>query len=324
MYVSALALEREKDAQEVERKTRDEQDKIRASRVKTTYQVERARIDTNIAELQEAIATAQVAVVAEDGKRDLALSSVLSVEGIAAVEREYKPLLRAVDLAIAESRLSIAGLQSQIGTIEQTISEARRSLAVGRDVAEQDRLTTERLTLDTLRARLSTLIAGLQVSIREKKVEIFTFEDPAEKEAMKETIAGLEVEIAKRQEEQAKARERQEGIDGLLQVTYSLEERALIAAEIATQQALIAELNAQSDEMRQVIREAQLERGKVDREMKAKIEALPGKVEQVRIRAQSDAYTDDLRSTIATLRANVASLRLEKSGLSVGYRESGT
>lgn len=323
LYVTSLANERAADVQDAARKAREEQDKVRASKQKTDYQVAKAQIDTDVAELQEAIAAAQVALVEAESERDLELSRVLSVEQIAGIEAEYKPALRDVDQAIAEARLSISALQTKVGALETDVSNLKRSLSIGRDVAKQEKLTTERLSLDTTRSSLDTRIAGRRTTIAELQESQLTMTEAADLEASALQIAALKTEIAGFQEEQAKIRERQEEIDQALQETYSLEERAAIEAEIATNQTLIAELNEQMDDLRQTIREAQAERTTVEGEMQAQVEQLPGKVEQIQIRTRYDAETDDLRSRIAVLRDNVAKLRMDKSRLAVEYRRAG-
>ena len=68
------------------------------------------------------------------------------------------------------------------------------------------------------------------------------------------------------------------------------------------------------------IRQTQIERLGVEAEYKASVEAMPGRAEQIEIRAGYEAKIDVVQSRIATLRANVADRRLAKTDLVVEWR----
>lgn len=323
LYLSSLTLERAEAAGEQERKSRDEQERIRKSRLKSDYQIDKAVLDTDIAELQTAIADAQVAMVAAQSERDERLRHALSTGQIAALRREYQPLLRAVDAAIAEARLSIAALQSRIGERKKEVAEIRRSLAVGWDIAAQESLRTERLTLDTQIASLGTRIAGRGTTIAELQEQIPSMATADERERARGRLLVLKREIAEFQEAQAEMRERQEEIDEALRKEFSAIERDALASDVADIQVRIAGLGAQADVLREAIRESQSERSVLEAELDEQIAALPGKAEQIAIRSDYDGQIDELETRIAEFRANIAALRLAKSSLAVGFREAG-
>jgi len=319
-YLSSLAVERAGVAEKEERAAREEQERIRTARIKTDYQKDKADLDKDIAELQAAIADAQVALVEAQNERDDQLLRVLSVAEVAALEREYKPLIREADAAIEAAQLSIADSRVTIREIEAEQSEIRRALAANRDVIQGEKLATERLTLDTQAAGLARAIAGRRVAIAEiqETVPTVTEEDVAAE--MRQRVLTLKREIAEFTEEEAAMRQRQEEIDELRQVTLSLEQRQVLEVQIAALAQDIDQVQIEIDGLRATAREVQIDKAELENELETRISVLPGRAEQIEIRLEFDGLIDDLQSRIAVFKSNIAALRIAKSGLVVEYR----
>jgi len=323
LYLGALAMERQEIAEDAERKAREEQERVRTARLRTDYQVEKARLDVDIAEVNAAIAGAQVALVEAEAERDRQLSQALSVVEVAALELEYRPLFVEADAAVDAARLRIAELNATIAERRIDLQEVDQSLAANVDVPEQTRLKTERLSLSTELARLDRQIAGYKTELARLQAELTTTEIPERIPEIETMIAELKVSIAEIEERQAEARIRVEQIDEALLVVLSPERRASLVIDKEAFELGIRELTAEIAGLQEQIREVQLERNELDAELQAEIGALPGREEQVEIRARFADTIAEIERSIKVLRANVADLRIARAALAVEYREAG-
>jgi len=323
LYLSALALERQEIAEDAERRAREEQERVRTARLRTDYQVDKAAIDVDIAEVNAAIAGAQVALVEAEAERDRQLSQALSVVEAAAIEAEYRPAFVEADAAIDAARLRIAELNAAIAERRIELQEVDQSLAANVDVAEQTRLKTERLSISTELARLDRQIAGHKTELARLQAELTTTEIPERIPEIETLIAELKVSIAEIEELQAEARIRVEQIDEALLVVLSPERRAALTIDSEALELGIRELAAEIAGLQEQIREVQLERNELDAELQAEIGALPGREEQVEIRARFADTIAEIERSIKVLRANVADLRIARAALAVEYREAG-
>lgn len=320
LYLASLAVERAGIAGKEERAAREEQERIRSSRIKTTYQRDKAVIDTDIAELQAAIADAQVALVAAQNERDAKVGQVLSVADVAALEREYKPLLREADAAIETARLQVAELRVDIREIEAEQNEARRSLAANRDVARQETLKAEQLALSTQIAGLARQNAGRVAEIARLQEQIPTETDAAVTAEKKQRILLLKREIAETKEVVAEKQEREQEINEALRETLSLVQRQTLEVQIAERTSEIDQVQVEVDRLRVTVQEVLAERNDLQSELQGQIEALPGRAEQIAIRLEYDSLIDEIQSRIAVFRSNIAELRISKAMLTVAHR----
>lgn len=322
LYLSSLTVQRQEITEAEERKAREEQERVRTARLRTDYQVAKAKIDVDISEVNAAIAGAQVALVEAQNERDRQLSQAVSVVEAVALEAEYRPLFVEADAAIDTARVRIAEHNTAIAQRRIALQEVDRSLAANVDVAEQTRLKTERLSLDTDLARLDRQIAGHRTELARLQAELVVTEAPERVPEIEAAIAGLKVTIAELEEEQAELGIRLEEIDEALLVTLSPERRADLVIEKEELELGIRELTAEIAGLREQIREVQLERGEMEAELQAELEALPGREEQVTIRARFGDVIAEIERSIKVLRANVADLRIARAGLAVEYRSA--
>lgn len=323
LYLSSLAMQRQEVAEDAERKAREEQERVRTARLRTDYQVRKAEVDKDIAEVNAAIAGAQVALVELQLELDRQLSQAISVVAAAALEAEYRPLFVEADAAIDAARLRIATLNTAISERRVDLQEIEQSLAANVDVPEQTRLKTERLSVGTEIARLDREIAGHKTELARLQAELVTTEDPDRVPVVEAAIAELKVAIAEREETQAELGVRQREIDEALLVTLSPERRAALSIDAEALQVGIRELTAEVAGLQETIREVQLERNELDAELQAELTALPGREEQVTIRLQFAGKIAEVERSIKVMRANVADLRIAKAALAVEYREAG-
>jgi len=320
-YLSSLAIDRQQAAEKDERAARVEQERVTKDRRSTDYQYAKAKIDTNIAELQAAIASAQVAMVEAENERDRRLSQALPVSAIADLERDYQPALFDAQAAISEARLQITRLQTAIKAERETISVVDRSLIENVDMAKYAAWKAERLTAQTEQARLGELIATDRVAIAQLKEAIAVFEEPADVERAKLEILALQTEVAQYVEQQAHWATSIEEIDELMAAALDPVRRQELRSEKSASSVRIAEIEVEIAELREEIRNVQVEHETLERELEIQVTALPGREAQIAIRAEFQVKIAEIESNIAVYRENIAKLRLEKSALAVEWRE---
>jgi predicted nucleic acid-binding Zn-ribbon protein len=316
-YAQGLAYERQIAAEKEAERARTEQERIEKAEVKTAYNEAKARIDVQIAEVNEAIASAQVAMVEAENERDLALSRSISVRESVALQRSYNPAILEADATIDEARVEMADLRSSIALLRERISQIDRSLVENVDVAEQESLRSERLSLQTSIAVLQKQIAEVEAAKSRLQESIARSEDDAEVVAFKREVAGLDVRISDLRVEIATNRERIERIDQALQEVLSAERRATLERERSGLQADIRAIESDIAAIEADIRKVQTEKGDLERELETKLSALPGKSEQISIEQTYAVIIDQLQQNIAEYRSQVASLRLARSRLKV-------
>jgi len=319
-YAGSLAFEAARRAAQEEERAQKERARIVADRKSTSYAKGKAELDQDIAELNAAIADAQVALVAAQNERDQRLTQALSAREIAELDREYLPLFREVDAAIAEARLAIQTLRVTSTELGNQVNDHRRSLAAGRDIVQDTKLRNERAALATQAALYNQQIAQRVTDIA-RLTEAIPLAESAEQQAdMKQTILELRTEVAEFRESQADDQIRVKEIDGLLPVELTATRRAEIEADIRSLQAQSDEIRLQIEDLEEGVRQTQTERLAIEREYKTAVEAVPGRAEQIAIKADYDARIDVIQARIATLRSDVAKRRLAKTDLVVGWR----
>lgn len=319
-YLGALAIERQELAEKEERVVHREAERIVKDRRKTDYQLAKSRIDVNIAELNAAVASAQVALVEAQNERDARLTHALPAAEIAELEREYQPLLFDAEAAIAEARLQITRLQTNIKDQREAIALVDRSLVENVDMTFFAALKAERLTAQTEQARLGELIATNRVLIAQLKEAILTFTNVAEVDNAKATILALQTEIAQFSEQQAFHLTRIREIDEAMAEALSPVRRSELRSEKSALQVGIAGIEREIAMLREEVRSVQGDRETLERELDVRVTALPGSEIQIAIRSQFLTRIAEIQANIKTYRENVAQLRLEKSRLAVEWR----
>lgn len=320
-YLAALAVDRQHLAEKDERDARGEADRVARDRRKTDYQVAKARIDVDIAELNAAIASAQVALIEAQNERDKRLARALPAASITALEREYQPLLFDAEAAIDEARLQVTRLQADIKAKREAISLVDRSLIENVDMSKFAGLKADRLKAQTEQARLGEIIAKANVDIAGLKSRIPILDDPDKVAKAELDILGLQVEVAEHKEKQAAQLSVIEKLDEAMAEALSPVRRAELQSEKAALQVEIAGLESDIAELREEVKKVQGDREQLKRELDGQITALPGAEAQIAIRAAALVQISEIQSNIATYRENIAQLRLEKSRLAVEWRK---
>jgi len=181
-------------------------------------------------------------------------------------------------------------------------------------------LKAARLEAQTEQARIGELIAADRVAIAQDREAIAAFTDPDDIERTKSAILALQTEIAQYSEQQAYSQTQVREIDETLSETLSQvrkselrSQKARIAVENAARTAQIATLN-------EAIRRAQADREELERELDVATSALPGRENQISIRATYQVKIAAIEANIMSYREDVAALRLRKSELAAGQR----
>jgi len=322
LYLSSLALERQEIAEDVERKAREEQERIRTSRIKSDYQVRKAEIDKDIAEVNSAVAGAQVALVEAQAERDRRLGQAVSVADADALEAEYRPLLLEASAAIDAAQLEIAEIQTSISGVQIESQQVDQSLAANADIVTRTALQSERLGIDTELSRLGYQIAGQKTEMARLEAELAITPDVERITEIVSILPEIQVTIAELEETQAERKIRIEEIDEGLLVTLSAEARADLEGDREALNLRVRELQAEIAELRETIRQVQLERNGLQAELDAELAALPGRADQVAIRLEYGQKIAEIERKIRLLRANVADLRIARADLAVEYRSA--
>lgn len=319
-YLGSLAFESAKRAAEEEERTHKESQRIESDRRSSDYQKAKARIDRDIAELNAAIADARVALVEAENGRDQALAQLLSVRQIAALDQEYAPLFRAVDSAIAQSRVAIQTAQASIREKTNEANGLRRALSEGRDIVQDSALRSERAASETRLSLLDQQIAIRRTDIARLNESLPLLETAQEQADVQQAILSLRTEIAEQQESQSDVRIRIREIDELLPIQLTPESRAEIEDRLRVIGSDVDRLRSEIEELNVGIRETQVERIEIESAYRDQRDAVPGRLEQIEIRAEFDARIDVIESRISELRANIAARRLAKAELTVEWR----
>jgi len=319
-YLASLSIERQEIAEKDERAARIESERVGKDKKKTNYQMSKARVDVDIAELNAAIASAQVALVEAQNERDQQLTHALPAAAIAALEREYQPLLFDAEAAIAEAQLRIARLQTTIKESRASIALVNRSLIENVDMTKYAALKAERLTAQTSQARLGESIAADTVAIAQLKEAIPAFTDESEIAAAKQQLLALQTAIAQSKEQQAILLTQIKELDEEMSRSLSAVRRSELLSEKSTLGVDIAGIETEIASVRETIRAVQFDRETLESELAAQVTALPGSEAQIAIRSEFLTRTGQIESNIKEYRENVALLRLEKSRLAVEWR----
>lgn len=319
-YLASLAFEQSVERAKEEERAQKERLRVERERKESAYAKGKAVIDQDIAEINAAIADSQVALVEAQNERDRALEQVMSPRAIAEIEAEFRPLFVAADEAIAQARLTIQTLQTDIAEQSSAINTAKRALALGRDLVLESELKTARLLHQTDLARLDNLIARDQTDIAILEEAIPNMESSAERGAGEQDILALKRHIRELQEQQTEVKIQIEEIDEQLPVQLAADRRVEIQQTVDAAAASIDRLRVEIEQIEETVRELQIERRGLDVELQDRVTALPGKSEQIAIRARFDARIDDIKSRIAVLRSNVADQRIKKADLVVEWR----
>jgi len=319
-YLASLAFEQSVVRAKEEERAQKERLRVEKERKESAYAKAKAVIDQDIAELNAAIADAQVAVVESQNERDRALEHALSATQIAALESEFKPLFRDVDVAVAQARLATQELQTDIKALRNSTRDAQRSLSQGRDIVLEGKLKLDRAVFQTEIARLARLVAVDRVDIAILEEAIPSMETSEMRGAGEQDILALRRHIRELEEQQAQARVQIEEIDERLPVQLEASRRAEVQMMVDATSASIDQAQLEIAEINETIKSALLDRQMLDVDLQAKVAALPGRFDQIAIRARFDARIDAMKSRIAVLRSNVAELRIDKTDLVIEWR----
>ena len=321
-YLGALTLETAQTRVDEERTAQAERVRVDKERKASEYERGKAEIDQDIAEVNAAIADAQVALVELENARDQELLQSLSVREAAALEAVYRPLFADADAAVAQARLAQSEIRTQITELQSRVNDYKRALAAGRDVVLEESLTLEKAGHQLASSRLDTQIAGKRTDIAILQEAIPQMETVQLRGGAELDILTLEREIRELQESKAEIAVLITEIDGQLPAQLSAERRVQVQSEIDELQVDIDALDLEIDGLSAQVRETQVERLALEIELEEKLSALPSRAEQIEIRGLYSARIAEVEARVKELRANVADLRVEKTRLTVGWRES--
>jgi len=319
-YLSSLAFKRALDASAETERAQKEQERVAALRASTVYERGKAQIDRAIAQINAAIADAQVALVEAENERDTEVNQVLTARQVAALESVYRPLFNDVDAAIATGRLSTQKLSTAITEANAKINDLRRSLAAGEDIVANQKLQTDRAGLTTQIALYNQQIAQRRTDIARLQESIPLLESAEQADQVAVDILALKTQIAEQSELVSDAQVEIKRIDELLPVRLTAEARATIEDQVRTLQATVDDYRNQVAALQQKIAQTQSSRLEIEQRYDTDLAKMPGREEQIAIRAKWATTIDRIQSRIAELRSDVAAKRLEKSELLVEWR----
>lgn len=182
-YLDHLLAQKAEDAQEAEKKARTEQDSIRTRKVRSDYQVAKAALDVDIAELRTAIAEQQVALRVRAARYQQEL-------------RIVREALTRAELVQAATR-DVEGLERDIGALQEAQGLLRVQIETWQTETAETR-PQEAEYREIVRVRLATVHAAIEATaettIGELEAEAAVLEERSG--AYREAIEGWQTETA--------------------------------------------------------------------------------------------------------------------------------
>lgn len=209
-YLRGVLQDKAEKAAKEEERARTEQDSIRTRKVKSDYQIAKAGIDVDIAELQCAIAETQLAQQTRKNRYQEEIVLVREALTVAELKDRAASDIRGLELdirtyqeVIAVTKERIEQLQTQIRETELAVTPRAREVTAGE-------MAVEIRSLEVQQAELRESIEGLQTEIAAIKLEAAGYETPEEVEAastsileaqyyievLQDAIAAIDTEIA--------------------------------------------------------------------------------------------------------------------------------
>lgn len=190
-YLDSVLDDKAEDARKAEEAARKEQDDIRLRDIKSDYQINKAVIDVDIAELQTAIAETQLALRARKLRfdRDVAITERIGTsaeikEQAATDTKAVEAEIKGLQTASVNKRASIEVLQTEIAAIELASTPQPKDISPG----EMAVAIRERIVQISI---LDEEIEGYQTEIAATEVAILEMTEEAD-------IVAAELEIANR------------------------------------------------------------------------------------------------------------------------------
>lgn len=180
MYTDLVLAEKAEKARKAEEAARDEQEATRTRKVKSGYQVEKAQLDVDLAEINAAIAEQQIAMRARKARFDGELDIVRSALTVAELEQHAEAEVAALnseilDLRSAQEYLAeqVDQYQTQIATIKsQEVELKQQIMAALESAADEEAAATIEAGADARLAEYALQKSRLAVSIEETQDQI--------------------------------------------------------------------------------------------------------------------------------------------------------
>jgi len=321
-YLRNIALERQVEIEKEEERARKEQQRVVADKRRTGYQLAKAQLDVDVAEIRAAIAASQVALIEAQNERAERLRALLPSAERAEIEREHMTVIHSADAAIGSAKIRISELREQIKRRQTRASEIRESVAGNVDIALQEELKRERLTLRTEISGIREQTAAAETAIRHIREIIITLTEPAEIDEAKADILALQTAIAEYRESIAAIDTQISEIAEAIVAAMSEARKEELGAERDILQTEVAGLEAEIQHLNTEVLTTIAARDTAKREMQLQIAMMPNADQAIDVRQHYDSLIEEIKSRIKTLQANLSTLRVQKALLTVGYRET--
>lgn len=321
-YLRNIALERQVEIEKEEERARKEQQRVVADKRRTGYQLAKAQLDVDVAEIRAAIAASQVALIEAQNERAERLRALLPSAERAEIEREHMTVVHSADAAIDSAKIRISELREQIKRRQTRASEIRESVAGNVDIALQEELKRERLTLRTEISGIREQTAAAETAIRHIREIIITLTEPAEIDEAKADILALQTAIAEYRESIAAIDTQISEIAEAIVAAMSEARKEELGAERDILQTEVAGLEAEIQHLNTEVLTTIAARDTAKREMQLQIAMMPNADQAIDVRQHYDSLIEEIKSRIKTLQANLSTLRVQKALLTVGYRET--
>jgi len=319
-YTASVLLIKSEDARKEEEKARDEQEAIRKRKVRSDYQIDKAGLDVDLAEIATAIAETQLALQARRSRYEEELRVAREILTVAQLEEAAAAEIAELEAQIGDLREAIAFLREGIEGLETEIAGLRLALAEERELVAPDVAVLEGEV-----AALEAEIAGLQEEIEADQTSAAAITlamageaPPYTPEEADEIIKALALEIEGLQDEIAA----RNTLLGARREEIRLLEDRPAAIEVRVDERLLAIERHRDDVAAAEFGVAETRSAIGAR--RAKLRADLGIVERIRTIEEIEAdYRADLATMTArlsTLRVNLTELREQKAVLAVEYR----
>jgi len=321
-YLAQVLAAKAEAAGKEEKAARTEQESIRLRKVKSTYQIAKAQLDVDAAELRTAVAETQQSLVARQERYRQEIAVARRIVTREQLEQEAETEVDRLRVLIAQGREAEASLVKQIEVL-------------------QDRVATTRVEFEEAREEIGPDVEALRVERAEAQAEILTLQEGIE--AYQTEIATLKLAIATGSEEITAEEAKAEILARMVLIEQAQDKQAalklgieqtneairlkratvdLITRQIAEYQLSIEQLQTERSDVAIATQEYRTETDRTLVQLRADLAALDVVRSVAEIEEEYLTDHETLTVRLADLRANLAQVQESKALLAVGFREA--
>lgn len=321
-YLAQVLTGKAEAAARDEKTAREEQERVRLRKVKSTYQIDKAQLDVDSAELKTAVAETQQALAIRQERYRQEIALARRVVTRAQLEETAQTEVDRLRGLIAQGREAETALVRQIEGLQDRIAATRVELETEREGIAED-LEALRATVAEAEEEVLTLQEGIetyQTEVATLKLAIATdSEEITQEEAQQEILARM-VLIEQAQDKQAALDIKIAQTEEAARLKRATVE--LIARQVAEYQLSVDQLQTERADIEITTQEYRTEIERTRAQLRADLAGLAVVRSVAEIEEEYLTDHETLTVRLVELRSNLAQVQESKALLSVGFREA--